>query len=82
MEITEIIPQDDCVLFIKSDDGRAGYFDVKPYLHSEAFSPLKDAVEFRKVSNGKYFIEWGCGADLSADTIQAKWAEVEGNLHA
>ncbi len=82
MNIAEIIPQDDCVLLIRSDDGRAGYFDVKPYLHSEAFSPLRDAVEFRKVSNGKYFIEWGCGADLSADTIQAKWAEVEGNLHA
>ncbi len=58
MNITEIIPQDDCVLLIKSDDWRTGYFDVKPYLDSEVFSPLKDVVEFRKVSNGKYCIEW------------------------
>ncbi len=58
MNIAEIIPQDDCVLFIKSDDGRTGYFDVKPYLDSEVFSTLKDVVEFRKVSNGKYCIEW------------------------
>jgi hypothetical protein len=26
-----------------------------------------------KVSNGGYFIEWDCGADLSADTIEARW---------
>ncbi|MFH0728984.1 MAG: hypothetical protein V2B19_21930 [Pseudomonadota bacterium] len=23
--------------------------------------------------NGGYFIEWDCGADLSADTIEARW---------
>jgi len=26
-----------------------------------------------QLSNGGYFIEWGCGADLSADTIEAQW---------
>lgn len=28
---------------------------------------------FPKIHNGKYFIEWACGADLSADTIEAHW---------
>ena len=27
----------------------------------------------RGIYNGKYFIEWECGADLSADTIEARW---------
>ena len=27
--------------------------------------------EFKKIHNGRYFVEWACGADLSADTIEA-----------
>jgi hypothetical protein len=73
MNIVEIIPQDNYMLYVKSDDGKTGLFDVKPYLDSEVFSPLKDKTEFERLHNGKYFIEWDCGADLSADTIQARW---------
>ncbi len=73
MNIAEIIPQDNYMLCIKSEDGKIGLFDVKPYLDSEVFSPLKDKTEFERLYNGKYFIEWDCGADLSADTIQARW---------
>ena len=28
------------------------------------------------ISNGRYFVEWACGADLSADTIEARWNEI------
>ena len=73
MNISEVIPQDNYILYIKCEDGQTGVFDVKPYLDSEAFSPLKDKAEFERIQNGKYFIEWECGADLSADTIQAGW---------
>ena len=73
MNIAEVVPQDDYVLYIKSDDGKSGLFDVKPYLDSEVFSPLRDTAEFKQIRNGKYFIEWNCGADLSADTILARW---------
>jgi hypothetical protein len=73
MNIAEIIPQDNYMLYVKSEDGETGLFDVKPYLDSEAFSPLKDKTAFERLHNGHYFIEWDCGADLSADTIQAQW---------
>ncbi|HEC11935.1 MAG TPA: DUF2442 domain-containing protein [Acidiferrobacteraceae bacterium] len=76
MNITEIIPKDNHVLYIKADDGKVGLFDVKPYLESEVFAPLKDRDEFERIHNGNYFIEWDCGADLSADTIQARWETV------
>ncbi len=46
---------------------------MRPYLEYEAFEPLRDINEFTKVSNGGYFVEWNCGADLSADTIEMKW---------
>ena len=40
MKITEIIPKENYMLYIKIDDGRVGLFDVKSYLESEAFQPL------------------------------------------
>lgn len=73
MNISEIIPQDDYLLYIKAEDGKSGFFDMKPYLGSEAFAPLIEKSEFERIYNGKYFIEWDCGADLSVDTIQARW---------
>ena len=73
MRITEVHPQPNWVLCIVADDGRVGHFDVGPYLQYEAFQDLRDPAEFAKVSNGGYFVEWDCGADLSADTIQAHW---------
>lgn len=60
-------------LRIVAEDGRVGVFDVSSYLESEAFQPLKDPNEFQQVVNGGYYVEWQCGADLSADTIEALW---------
>jgi hypothetical protein len=45
-------------------------------LSDEAFEELRDPEEFAKVTNGGYFVEWACGADLSADTIEARWQVV------
>ena len=73
MRIVEIHPQPNWVLSIVTDDGRVGRFDVSPYLEYEAFERLRDPTEFAKVSTGGYFVEWDCGADLSADTIEAHW---------
>jgi len=74
MNIAEIAPKDNYFLYVKAEDGKAGFFDVKPFLESEAFAPLKDETEFHRLHNGKYFIEWDCGADFSADTIFARWS--------
>ena len=76
MKIAEVVPKNDRILYIKSEDGQTGLFDVTPYLESEIFTPLKNRSEFERVHNGKYFIEWDCGADLSTDTIQARWKPV------
>lgn len=73
--IEELIPKDDYLLYVKTEDGEAGIFDIKPYLNAEAFQPLKDKDEFERVRNGKYFIEWDCGADFSIDTIKARWKQ-------
>jgi len=76
MRIVELEAQANWVLSIVADDGRVGRFDVSPYLQYEAFEVLRDEAEFKKVINGGYFVEWDCGADLSADTIEARWQVV------
>ena len=73
MNVLKILPKENYLLYIKADNGQTGLFDVKPYLDSEGFAPLRDRIEFQRIHNGKYFIEWDCGADLSADTIYARW---------
>lgn len=72
MKIITITPQPDWKLTIVADDGRIGVFNVEPYLQYEAFQALKNISAFMKVINRGYFIEWECGADLSADTIDAR----------
>jgi hypothetical protein len=61
-------------------DGYAGVLDMKPYLIYEAFKPLNDPAEFLKMYNGGYYVEWECGADLSADTIRQKISIKETSL--
>lgn len=71
MRIANVKPNKDYTLQIVCEDGNTGIFDVTPYLELEAFTELKHQDAFQKVMNGGYFIEWDCGADLSADTIEA-----------
>ena len=71
MRIAEVVPIDDHILYVETEEGTRGVFDLKPYLGGEVFAPLQDRAEFSAVHNGGYFLEWACGADLSADTIEA-----------
>jgi len=64
-------------LHITAESGQEGVFDVSSYLQAPAFEKLQDPVEFAKVINGGYFIAWPCGADLSADTVAARWQPSE-----
>lgn len=70
MRIAEVKPHQNYTLRIVTEDGNTGIFDVTPYLELEAFTYLKNKDAFQKISGG-YFVEWDCGADLSADTIEA-----------
>ena len=76
MKISSITPHRNYMLEIRAEDGRSGFFDVSPYLVSEVFSGLKEEQAFERVTNGGYFIEWECGTDLSADTIETRWKNV------
>jgi hypothetical protein len=67
---------------VTANDGRVGSFDVSPFLRGPVFQPLRKREEFLEVFNGGYFIEWACGADLSADTIEARWRVLNNETQA
>jgi hypothetical protein len=71
MKIQTVKPFTPLKLHIIAEDGRQGIFDLTPYLKYEVFVPLQNPQTFAQITNGGYFIEWECGADLSADTIEA-----------
>ena len=82
MRLAKVLPKEDYTLYVVSEDGQQGLFDVTPFLDGEAFLPLKDRKEFERIYNGKFFIEWDCGADLSVDTIEARWQVVKEIKHS
>ena len=71
MKIKSIRYIRDSMFEIEFDSGTIAQFDISPYLNSEVFAALNDPHECSKIHNGKYFVEWECGADLSIDTIIA-----------
>ena len=73
MNIVKVEPKENYQLLVHAKNGLTGVFDVSSYLEAEAFVPLRGKESFSKVTSGGYFIAWYCGADLSADTIEAKW---------
>ena len=60
------------------ENGEIRQFDIKPYLEFEAFKELNEISEFKKIHNGRYYIEWESGADLSLDTLNAKSIVITG----
>lgn len=74
MASVSIIPGKPGMLKIVAEDGRKGVLDMNPYIQApppSVFHPLQDPQEFAKVINGGFFIAWPCGADLSADSVEA-----------
>ena len=76
MRIAELNIQPNWILTVVAEDGRVGQFDVGPYLQDEKFEALQNQNKFAKVINGGYLVEWDCGADLSADTMEARWQAI------
>jgi hypothetical protein len=57
--------------------------DIKPWLQSEAFKPLKDFTIFNRVENRNYYVAWlNEEVDLTADTLWHIGVTLEESLPA
>ncbi len=71
MNKSEVKPEINYKLKIKFENGKKGFFDVFPYHVYEAFNDLRVIEVFKEVLSSGCFVEWDCGAYLSADAIEA-----------
>jgi hypothetical protein len=58
-------PKDDYLLYIKFQDGKKGFFDVKPYLDFGVFNELKQQAYFKQVRVLFGALIWPNGQDIS-----------------
>jgi hypothetical protein len=68
-KIVKVTPLDGKMVAVVFEDGKAGTFDVSPYIRSEFFKRLEDEAYFRQVSVFFTGIGWPEGQDLGPDTI-------------
>ena len=71
--------EDNWLITYVLENGETRQFDVAPYLNDEAFVELSSINEFKKIHNGRYFVEWDSGADLSLDTLNAHSVLIKSN---
>lgn len=71
---------DNWIITYVLENGETRQFDATPYLKYEAFEDLRSIEEFKKIHNGRYFVEWDSGADLSLDTLNAHSVIIKSEL--
>ena len=69
-KIEEIKVLENYILFCRFSNGDEKFVDIKPFLNSEAFLPLKNYSIFSNIKNHTFFISWlDENVYLSADTL-------------
>ena len=69
MNIEEVIPKKNFMLYVKAEDGKTGLFDVKPYLNIGIFQELQDMSVFNSVKPFLGSVQWENGQDFCPDTL-------------
>ena len=66
--IKNVTPMDDYVLLLEFSDGVRKKYDMKPFLNSAVYSPLKDMALFRSAHIiFDYTVGWNNGIDICPD---------------
>jgi hypothetical protein len=76
-KVSSVKPLQDGMVFVEMADGRAGSFDVKPYMGSDFFRALMDENYFNQVRLFFNGIGWPDGQDIGPDTVVAMLIETE-----
>lgn len=62
-------------IYITLSNGKAGVFDVKPYLDKGIFTELKDYSYFRRARIEYGTITWPHEQDFSPETLEARMVQ-------
>lgn len=69
--IKEAVPMDDYLIMVTMSNGNSLKFDIKPYLHTVQYCPLKDKIVWHNVQVYDSYLLWEGSArvELSIDTL-------------
>jgi len=76
-DVKTVKPLPDYRIFVETEDGRRGIFDVKPYLDHGIFRELRDTHYFNQVGILFGAVTWPHAQDIAPETLLTEMIPVE-----
>ena len=76
-DIKIVKPKSDYKIYVETEDGRKGIFDMSPYLERGMFRELKDINYFNQVGVLLGAVTWPNEQDISPETLTEEMQEVQ-----
>lgn len=76
-DATVVKPLPDFRIYVETEDGRKGTFDLKPYLDHGVFRELRDVHYFNRVGILFGAVTWPNEQDIAPETLYAEMLPVE-----
>lgn len=76
-DVKTVKPLPDYRIFVETEDGRRGIFDVKPYLNHGVFRELRDTHYFNQVGILFGAVTWPHAQDIAPETLLTEMTLVE-----
>ena len=75
-DVKNVQPLDNYEIYVELVDGRAGIFDLKPYLNHGVFRELQDNSYFQQVGVVLGAVTWPHEQDIAPETLVAQMKPV------
>lgn len=75
-DVKTVKPLSDYRLYVETQDGRKGIFDMKPYLERGVFRELKNTAYFNRVGVVLGAVTWPNEQDIAPETLLAEMTPV------
>ncbi len=76
-DVKTVKPLPDYRIFVETEDGRRGIFDLKPYLDHGVFRELRDTHYFNQVGILFGAVTWPHAQDIAPETLLTEMIAVE-----
>lgn len=75
-DVKTVKPLSDYRLYVETEGGRKGIFDMKPYLERGVFRELKNTAYFNRVGVVLGAVTWPNEQDIAPETLLAEMTPV------
>lgn len=78
-DVKQVEAKKDHKLFVIFEDGKAGMFNLSPYLNFGVFKELQNNAYFKQVSIEHGAVTWPHGQDIAPETLYAETISQQAN---